>query len=62
MMAAVRTACIQLRSSDDVAENVRTASALIRDAAAQGATCIATPENTTLMAPDGGAKLAQSFA
>ena len=61
-MVAFRAACVQLRSSDDVAENVRTASALIREAAAQGATFIATPENTTLMAPDGGAKLAQSFA
>src|SRR5271155_4907664 len=60
-MAAFRAACVQLRSSDDVAENVRTTSALIREAAAQGATFIATPENTTLMAPDGGAKLAQSF-
>ena len=61
-MAGFRAACVQLRSSDDVSENVRTASALIRDAAAQGAQFIATPENTTLMAPDGGAKLAQSFA
>ena len=61
-MVAFRAACVQLRSSDDVAENVRTTSALIREAAAQGATFIATPENTTLMAPDGGAKLAQSFS
>lgn len=61
-MASFRAACVQLRSSDDVNENVRTASALIRDAAAQGAQFIATPENTTLMAPDGGAKLAQSFS
>ena len=55
-----RAACIQLRSSDDVAENIAVTSSLIRDAAAQGATFIATPENTTLMAPDGGAKLASS--
>src|SRR5271163_907128 len=61
-MAAFRAACVQLRSSDDVAENVRTTSALIREAAAQGATFITTPENTTLMAPDGGAKLERSFA
>src|SRR5947209_1882159 len=52
-----RAACVQLRSSDDPAENVLFASALIRDARAQGADFVATPENTNLMAPDGGAKL-----
>jgi predicted amidohydrolase len=56
-----RAACVQLRSSDDVAENVRVASALIREARSKGADFIATPENTTLMAPDGGAKLERSF-
>ena len=50
-MTAFRAACVQLRSSDDVAENIRIASALIREAKAQGADFIATPENTTLMAP-----------
>ena len=50
-------ACVQLRSSDDAAENVRAASALIRQARSAGADFVATPENTTLMAPDGGAKL-----
>ncbi|MGB8366207.1 MAG: carbon-nitrogen hydrolase family protein [Rhizomicrobium sp.] len=61
-MSAFRAACVQLRSSDDVAENVRTASALIREAKAIGADFVATPENTTLMAPDGGAKLERSFS
>ena len=56
-----RAACVQLRSSDDVAENISETVRLVRDAAAQGATFIATPENTTLMAPDAGAKLASSF-
>src|ERR1700744_3873037 len=60
-MTKFRPACIQLRSGDDVAKNIRDASALIRQAAASGAQFIATPENTTLMAPDGGAKLAHSF-
>ncbi|HEY0107038.1 MAG TPA: carbon-nitrogen hydrolase family protein [Rhizomicrobium sp.] len=60
-MTTFKAACVQLRSSDDVAENVRTASAFIRDAHGQGAQFIATPENTTLMAPDGGAKLASSY-
>jgi predicted amidohydrolase len=44
-----------------VAANVRAASALIREAAAGAARFITTPENTTLMAADAGAKLASSF-
>ena len=56
-----RAACIQLCSGDNVADNIRDASDLIRAAAAGGARFIATPENTSLMAADGGAKLAQSF-
>ncbi|HEY2446460.1 MAG TPA: carbon-nitrogen hydrolase family protein [Rhizomicrobium sp.] len=56
-MPRFRAACVQLRSSDDAAENVRETSAWIREAAAAGAEFVATPENTTLMAPDGGAKL-----
>jgi len=60
-MTAFRAACVQLRSSDDVADNIRETVRWVRDAAAQGARFIATPENTTLMAPDGGAKLARSF-
>jgi predicted amidohydrolase len=61
-VTAFRAACIQLRSGEDVAQNVRAASALIREAAAGGASFIATPENTTLMAADGGAKLASSYS
>jgi deaminated glutathione amidase len=60
-MTAFRAACVQLRSSDDVADNIRQTVLLVREAAAQGASFIATPENTTLMALDGGAKLAHSF-
>jgi predicted amidohydrolase len=60
-MTAFRAACVQLRSSDDVAENIRDTVRLVREGAARGATFIATPENTTLMAPDGGAKLASSY-
>jgi predicted amidohydrolase len=56
-----RAACVQLCSSDDVEENIRVASDLIRQAKAAGAEFIATPENTTLMAPDGGAKLENSY-
>jgi predicted amidohydrolase len=56
-----KAACVQLRSSDDVAENITETVRLVREAAARGARFIATPENTTLMAPDGGAKLAHSY-
>ena len=61
-MTTFKAACVQLRSTDDVQENIRTTSALIREAKARGAQFIATPENTTLMAPDGGAKLEKSFS
>ena len=60
-MTTFRAACVQLRSSDDVAENIRVTSELIREARAKGADFIATPENTTLMAADGGAKLERTF-
>jgi predicted amidohydrolase len=56
-----RAACVQLRSSDDVAENIRETVRLVRDAAAQGATFVATPENTTLMAADAASKLKHSY-
>ncbi len=61
-MSIFRAACVQLCSSDDVDENIRITSDLIRKASAQGAHFIATPENTTLMAPDGGAKLERSYS
>lgn len=57
-----RVACVQLRSTDDVAENIVLTTALVRQAKALGAQFVATPENTTLMAPDGGAKIERSFA
>src|SRR5476651_256722 len=60
-MTTFRAACVQLRSSDDVRENIRSASELIREAKSKGAQFVGTPENTTLMAPDGGAKLERSF-
>ena len=60
-MSKFRAACIQLRSGDDVRGNIQDAEHWIRAAAKDGAQFIATPENTTLMAPDGGAKLAHSY-
>jgi predicted amidohydrolase len=58
----IKVACVQLRCGDDVAENVGNALALIRDAHKAGAQFIATPENTNLMAADGGAKLEKTVA
>src|SRR5436309_7070321 len=50
-------ACVQLRCGGDIAENIRTASNLIREAHRAGANFVATPENTSFMAADAGAKL-----
>jgi predicted amidohydrolase len=57
----LHVACVQMRASDDVMENIASASQLIRQAAREGATFIATPENTNLMAADAGSKLEKSF-
>jgi deaminated glutathione amidase len=57
----IKVACVQLRSSDDIDWNIRKTSGHIRLAHKDGARFIATPENTTLMAPDGGAKLEKSY-
>ncbi len=56
-----KAACVQLRASGDVAQNIRDTSALVREAAGQGARFIATPENTNIMAQDGRAKMAATF-
>jgi predicted amidohydrolase len=56
-----KAACVQLRSTGDVAQNIRDTSALVREAAGQGACFIATPENTNIMAQDNRAKLAATF-
>lgn len=61
-MSVFRAACVQLCTSEDVAENIAAASALIRQAHKDGASFIATPENTTLIAADAGAKLEKSFS
>jgi len=47
-----RTACVQMCSGLDVAQNITAASALIKEAAAGGADFIITPENTSLLALD----------
>ncbi len=57
----IKAACIQLCSGDDVTENANIASGFIREAAERGSQFVATPENTCLMAPDGGAKIEKTF-
>ena len=48
-MTLLRAACIQMRSTPEIAPNIETARALIRAAAEQGANFIATPEMTNLL-------------
>lgn len=48
-MTKLRAACIQMRSTTEIAPNVEAASRLIRAAAAEGARFIATPEMTNLV-------------
>lgn len=47
--AALKAACIQMRSGTEPAANLAAATALIREAAGRGATLIATPEMTNLL-------------
>lgn len=49
----MRVAAIQLRSGADIAANIKSASELIRQAASQGATFIATPEMTHILQRSG---------
>jgi len=51
-MSVIRAACVQLRTGVDRAGNLAAAEALIREAAADGATLIVTPEMTTLLDRD----------
>ncbi|MCA8900714.1 MAG: carbon-nitrogen hydrolase family protein [Hyphomonas sp.] len=48
-MTVLRAACIQMRSGTEVGPNMAAASALIREAAGQGASFIATPEMTNIL-------------
>jgi predicted amidohydrolase len=57
----LKTACIQLNAGPDIAGNLREASALVREAAGQGARFIATPENTCHMRNTAAEKLKTSL-
>jgi predicted amidohydrolase len=61
-MSQIKVSCVQMRSGTDVARNIADASALIRQAAGQGAHLIATPEMTTLMDRKPGAVWEKSTA
>lgn len=53
-------ACVQLNGSSDVERNLRVTQQLVRQAAAAGATLVATPEATTYLGPhDRKARLAE---
>lgn len=60
MTQAFRAACIQMRTGLDIERNVNDASAMIRDAAGQGASFISTPEMTSLFEGEGAALLAKA--
>jgi deaminated glutathione amidase len=47
-----KIAVVQMRSSTDMVRNLRDATALVRDAAAQGATYVQTPEVSNIFEPD----------
>lgn len=51
-MAAFRAALVQMTASRSVAENIATMDALVREAAAGGATYVQTPETTGIMDED----------
>jgi predicted amidohydrolase len=51
---------VQMTSGTEVADNIRQATALIREAAAKGAQLIVTPENTTQIDPDKARVLAEA--
>jgi deaminated glutathione amidase len=54
-------ACVQLRSTDDIPDNLDRAESLVARAAAEGAKLVVTPENTPFLGPPAG-KLASAEA
>ena len=52
-MSGVRTAAVQMCSTPDVARNLATAERLVREAASQGATFVALPENFSFLRCEG---------
>ncbi|NVK20169.1 MAG: carbon-nitrogen hydrolase family protein [Methylocystaceae bacterium] len=61
-MSLLKAACIQVNASADMDKNIQTATTMIRDAAAKGASLICTPENVSMMEFGGQNVIAASFA
>ena len=59
--AAVKFACVQMTAGPEVGPNLVAAATLIREAAADGAKFIATPENTSIIEPNRDLALEKSF-
>lgn len=59
-MTQLSVACVQMRSTTSIAENIAAASELIRQAAEKGAELIATPEMTSILDRKPGAVFEQS--
>jgi predicted amidohydrolase len=59
--AAVKIACVQMTAGPETGPNLDAAAALIREAAADGARFILTPENTSIIEPNRELALAKSF-
>ena len=59
--AAVKIACVQMTAGPETGPNLAAAAALIRQAAADGAKFILTPENTSIIEPNRAQALAKSF-
>jgi predicted amidohydrolase len=57
-----KIACLQVSSSDDMAENIRTVEALAREAVRLGAVFLCTPENTCFLSTDKQAKLDNAYS
>jgi len=60
MTSAFRAACVQMRTGLDVAANIAAATRLIREAKAQGAAFVATPEMTSLFEAESDALFAKT--
>ncbi len=60
-MSTFKAACIQVNASNDLEDNIATASVMIHDAVAQGAKLVCMPENVAMMEFGGENVIAKSF-
>src|SRR6202158_1305695 len=60
MTGTFRASCVQMRTGRDVAANIASASALIREAKAKGPEFVATPEMTSLFEAESDALFAKT--